>query len=503
MSESTKKVVSNSFYLFLMWGFSTLFGYFFWVILANFLAKADVGIFSSALNLALFFIGFTFLGFSAAETKLIPQYAAKKEGKKIGGTIRYVTKNILMLNAIIAATAFIFASQLSALYLNEIAIRIFAVLLVIVSATSIVAHHLYAMQKMKIYFLTETTSSLMKLAAVAILVILGFGWLGAAAGLALSFAAISFIRLKWIPFSGKADKKEIWRYAVPAFIAGLGTMLINQGSIVFLSFLANATAVGAFTIAFMFTTPIKIIPQVITMAISPATSEQYADKNSTRLKNLVAQGMRYSYFVSVPLAVAFVLFAREFLAVFARAYVSETAAFQILAVAYLFFGLGSIITNVLYFAGKPRLNRDITLFSGIANIALLFVLVPFFGINGAALAFLAAGAIMFFAGLRFAKKHIKMPLGIRANVLKIVFSSALFAAVLLMFKAFGFSGGAKVPWLLAAMIFASAVYLFSLLLMRFFSDVDLRVLKVFEARMPRRLKFMIVYAERVLERFAK
>lgn len=501
--STAKKVVSNSFYLFLMWGFSTLFGYLFWVVLANFLPKADVGMFSAALNLALFAIGFTFLGLHTAETKLIPAYDAKKEAKKIGGTIRYVTKNVLLANAIVAATAFIFAGQISAFYLNEIAIRAFAMLLVVISATTIIAHHLYAMQKMKTYFLTETASSLVKLVAVFILVILGFGWLGAAAGLALAFIAISLFRLKWIPFSGSADKKEIWHYAVPAFIAGLGTMLLNQGSIVFLSFLANAASVGAFTIAFMFTTPIKIIPQVITQAISPATSEEFAAKQHARLKNLVAQSMRYSYFVSIPLAITFVLFAREFLAVFARNYVSEAMAFQILAAAYLFFGMGSIMTNVLYFAGKPNLNRDITLFSGFANIALLFVLVPLFGINGAAAAFLAAGGIMFFAGLRFARKHIRMPLGVRANILKIGGSSALFAAVLTLFKIFGFSGSAKAPWFLAALFFASSAYLLSLLFMGFFSDVDLRILKNVEAKMPKRLKFMIIYAERILERFAK
>lgn len=487
MNNATKKVVSNSFYLFLMWGFSTLFGYIFWVVLANFLSKADVGIFSSALNLALFAIGLSFLGMHTAETKLIPQYAAKKEDKKIGGTIRYVTKSVMLINIIAAILVFLFAPQLSAFYLNETALRVFAVLLIVLSLATITANHLYSMQKMRLFFLTESAASFGKLALAALLIVLGFGWLGAAGGVVFSYFAISLFRLKHIPFRGIADKKEVWRYAIPAFFAGIGTILVNQGSIVFLSFLANAAAVGTFTIAFMFTTPIKIVPQIISQAIFPVTSEKYAEKDNARLRNLVTQSMRYSYLVSAPLAIAFVLFARQFLLLFASSYVSATLAFQILAAAYLLFGLGAIITGVLYYAGKPNLNRDITLFSGVVNIVLLFALVPFFGIEGAAAAFLAAGGILFFAGTWYARKHIKIPIN-KNNLAKIAVSSAVFAAALILSRILDFSGTVEAVWIIISLFFAFAAYMISLLFLRFFSDVDVRILESLEPKVPKLFK---------------
>ncbi|MFZ3077907.1 MAG: polysaccharide biosynthesis C-terminal domain-containing protein [Candidatus Aenigmatarchaeota archaeon] len=487
MSNSTKKVVANGFYIFLMWGFSTLFGYFFWVVLANFLPKADVGIFSAILNLALLATGLSFLGMHTAETKLLPQYAAKKENSKIGGTIRYVTKTVMILNLAAAVLIFLFAPQLSAFYLNENALRILAILLVVLSLATITANHLYSMQKMKLFFLTESAAAFGKLALAALLIIFGFGWLGAAGGVAFSFLAIALFRLKQLPFRGTADRKEVWHYAVPAFFAGIGTILVNQGSIVFLSFLANAAAVGTFTIAFMFTTPIKIVPQIISQAIFPVTSEKYAENDSARLRNLVTQSMRYCYLIAAPLTIAFVLFARQFLLLFAGSYISAAAAFQILAAAYFFFGLGTIITGVLYYVGKPNLNRNITLFSGVANIALLFALVPFFGIEGAAAAFLVSGGILFFAGTWYARKHIKIPIG-KNNLAKIALSSVVFAAVLLLSRIADFSGTAEAAWIIVSLAFASAAYLFSLLLLRFFSDVDVRIMEGVESKVPKIFK---------------
>ncbi len=502
MSNATKKVVSNTFYLFLMWGFSTLFGYFFWVVLANFLPKADVGIFSTALNLALFAIGLSSLGMHTAETKLLPHYAAKKEDKKIGGTIRYVTKIVMVLNIAAASFVFLFAQQLSAFYLNETALRVLAVLLIVLSLATITANHLYSLQKMKLFFLTEAAASFGKLVLAALLIVLGFDWLGAAGGVILSYFVIVLFRIKHIPFSGIANKKEIWHYAIPAFFAGIGTILVNQGSIVFLSFLANAAAVGTFTIAFMFTTPIKIIPQIISQAIFPVTSEEYAEKDNARLRNLITQSMRYSYLVSFPLALAFVFFARQFLLLFASQYVSAAFAFQILAAAYLLFGLGSIITGVLYYAGKPNLNRNITLFSGIANTVLIFALVPFLGIEGAAAAFLAAGGILFFSGIWYARKHIKIPIG-KSNLAKIIVSSSVFAAVLFLSRIVDFSGTAEAVWIIVSLCFASIAYLFSLLFLRFFSDVDIRILEEFEKKAPRCIKAIINFMILTVKRFSK
>ncbi len=487
MSSTTKRVVSNSFYLFLMWFFSTIFGYFFWVMLANFLSKGDVGIFSAALNLALFAIGFSFLGLTVTETKLIPQYSATRENSRIGGTIRYVTKIVMLFNIMIAVFVFLFARQLSAIYLNETALRVFAVLLTVISMGNLTASHIYSLQKMKLFFMTEAAIPFGKVVFAAFLIMIGFGWLGAAGGLILSYLAIVIFRIKHIPFNGTADKKEVWHYAMPAFFAGIGTMLLNQGSIVFFSFLANATAMGIFTIVFMFTSPIKIVPQIISQAIFPVSSEEFAKRDDARLKNLVAQSLRYSYLITFPLAIAFVLFARQFLVLFASSYVSAALAFQILAIAYLFFGLGTIITGVLYYTGKPNINRNITLFSGIANTILIFALVPFFGIEGAAIAFLVSGGILYLAGVKYAGKYIKFPFP-GSSLFKIAAASILFAAVLATSRFLDFSGAAEAVWIIISLVFAFAVYMYSLLSLKFFSDVDVRIMEGMESKVPKLFK---------------
>lgn len=197
--------------------------------------------------------------------------------------------------------------------------------------------------------------------------------------------------------------------------------------------------------------------------------------------------MRYSYLISAPLAIAFVLFARQFLLLFASSYASATFAFQILAAAYLLFGLGTIITGVLYFAGKPNINRNITLFSGVVNIILLFALVPFFGIEGAAVAFLVSGGVLFFSGTWYARKHIKIPIN-KNNLAKIALSSAAFAAILFLSMIVDFSGATEAAWIIVSLFFASAAYLLSLLLLRFFSGVDVRILESLESKVPKLFK---------------
>jgi len=495
------KAMSNTFYLFLDWLTQTALGYLFWIVLAKLLLPEQVGAFSTILNLALFIVGFSILGLSGAATKLLSEYQAKNQIKKIRTTTFYTLKISLVANLILILSIFFLSPYLAQFgYLSEIEIQSVGFVLFAIYLLYLSGAYIYALQKMRKLFLTNTGFALSKLVITVFLIFLGFNYFGAIAGIIISALIFSITRLKWVPIGkGKTDKKRIWFYAIPGLIGGIGSILINQGNILALSILSDMSAVGIFTIAFMFSTPIRVIPQTIATALFPITSQQWALKEKMIMNKTVTQVLKYSYLFAIPIMFTFLIFAREVLILFtSHKYLEGILPIQILSIAYLFFGLSYILIGILYFTGKPNTNRNINLATGFANILLCILLIPFFGIIGAALAFLISSLIMFSSSFYYSYKHLRFSIAKKQHI-KNIFASLLFVSILYLFRQIDTS----IFTIIIAAITASVVYLLSLLYLRFFDEIDLKVLREFDTKTPNKFKFLIQYAERILEKFVK
>ncbi len=484
----TGKVISNSFYIFLQWFFSALFGYIFWVVLGKLLSPEEVGGFSTIINMALLITGFSFLGINSAMSKLLPQYQIKKQTKKLGATIRWTLKTLSAINLLISSVIFIFADFISIFYLDPLTLRLISITVIVYSLFYFSSTILYSLQQMKRLFLTDASVAILKLITAIILIFAGFSYFGPLVGFLLSAIAVALYRFKWFPMQkGKPDKKLIWKYAVPAFIGGFGSILINQGNIFALTFFGNMSSIGVFTIAFMFTTPMRMIPSVISTAIFPITSQEWAKKEKKRIRNLISQTLRYSYMASIPMLFVFVFFSREFILFFTTPeYLSAVFSFKVLAIAYALFGFGVILLGILYYTDKPNLNRNINIGSGIINILLSLALIPFLGILGASIAFLSASFYLFLSSFYYGYKHLRFSLELRSFA-KILLSSLIMALALFLMRQIN----ETLPWILLSIAVSSIVYFACLLLLKFFKGVDVRILKELERKTPKKFKPII------------
>lgn len=493
------KGISNSFYLFMQWLSLTLFGYFFWIILGKFLTPTETGIYSTIFNLSIFIVGFSILGMHAASAKILPEYQVKNQIKKIKSTVFYTLKFTLIVNLILAFGLFLFSDYLSQFgYLTSLQFRLLSIFLLSTYFLYITGGYLYALQQMKRIFLTDSAITITKLILSVILIFLGFSYFGAVVGVVIATVTFSLLRFKWIPIGkGKPDSRKIWFYATHAFIGGIGGILINQANIIILSILSTMSSVGIFTIAFMFSTPIRIIPQTITSAILPITSQKWELKEKITLNKMIEQTLKYSYFFAIPIALIFIVFSREFIILFtSRQYLDAAIIFPTLSIAFLLIGVSTILFSVLYYTGKPKTQRNISLMAGFMNLILCILLIPFLDILGAALAFLVSGLIMFLTSFYYSYKHLKFSIGKR-QLFKSLIASFLFIITLFIFRQIDSS----IFTIIIAIVTASIIYLISLLYLRFFDEIDLKILREFKTKSPKRFKTLIIYVEKILEKF--
>jgi len=494
-----KKAMSNTFYLSLDWIGATVLGYIFWIVASKMLLTAEVGIFSTLLNLALFTITFSMLGMNLSAQKLIPEYQARGEQEKTAGTVRWTLKTALLINLPIAALLVAFSSQLGTLgYLSAAEWQGLGIMVVGMMFLYMSQAYLIGLQYMRKLFETNLVFNVMRIAVAAALIAMAASFFGPVIAFAASAVVVSAWRLKMVPTgAGTADKKEVWHYALPFLASNFGYVMLNQGSVIAISMMDTMAAVGLFTIAFVFTTPLKMVPQIISTAIFPITSEQHAKRDGEGIRTLVTGSLRYSYMLVIPMVTVLVLFSDGFIRLFASSeYAAASGLVPVLSVGYVLAGLTMIFSNVLYTTGNVKSCRNIIILGGLINVAGAFMLIPSIGIMGAALAFMASGLVTFVLGFLWLHKYIRFSAAI-GPLVKIAVASAIAFSV-------GYAASTLVAGGITKLIIGGAVglalYVLMLPVVKLFNDMDLKVIKELKAKMPSKIRPLIEAAERMVRR---
>ena len=100
--STISRAISNTFYLICDWFVIMVLGYVFWIALAKLLSPADVGMFSTISNVAIFLSTFSSLGFNNAATKIVSQYLAKGMVDYAGGVMRFMLKESLIAGLLVS-----------------------------------------------------------------------------------------------------------------------------------------------------------------------------------------------------------------------------------------------------------------------------------------------------------------------------------------------------------------------------------------------------------------
>jgi len=156
------------------------------------------------------------------------------------------------------------------------------------------------------------------------------------------------------------------------------------------------------------------IPNAIGNILLPLTSELWAKRKLVLLR--VGMESIYKYIIIIAIPLTFIMFSFTDLIInvlFGKSYILATNTMKILSIGMLFLALHRVNVNFFSGIGKPQLHSKIVYSAAAFNLVANLILIPIWGIIGAAITTTISYFIMMFIGLVKIKKFIKIGLPIK------------------------------------------------------------------------------------------
>lgn len=209
-------------------------------------------------------------------------------------------------------------------------------------------------------------------------------------GLFFSFVVgLYFVYLNFYKRNKRVDKnylREILRYSLPLFFVSLGFWIATEIDTVMLGYLRTDAEVGIFSAAKQIIIKLPHIAVAISMGTMPLFAKMSND-NKDELRKLFYKLLRYNSVIFGLISLAILSLSWWFMpAIYGEDYVESAKPLMLLTPYLVMFSYSVFLSLLLDYRGKAKkraVNLSVTM---VINVALNYLLIPKYGVNGAALA---------------------------------------------------------------------------------------------------------------------
>ena len=514
-SDKSSKILKGSFLMMISYLFFRVGGYLYRFILSRMLGPAGYGLVGLTTPFQGIFQVLSAGGFPPAISKFVAQHNAVGEEDIARQVIITSLKFMMIAGTLFGLLIFFSADWIAHFWFHKPAMVYPLQAVALITPFSVIVGAFrgafQGVYKMELVVASRAVEQVFMIGMAVVFVSIGFYAAGAVLGTAFGFIASSIVSLilfkkyVWVHFPKPATKisfkdelillRTLLVFSIPVAITALSEMAIyDVGPLVIGRYLPAEDA-GYYTTA----DPIARLPLIISLSVAavilPAASEAASLKDKKLLETYITQSYRYVVLLVFPLCVGIALFAQPLLSLlFGSDYIFGAQALRILVIGMTFYTLFMVSSSIVQGIGHPRLPMVIMIVGTVLNIGLNFLMVPLYGIVGAAIAttivaFLIMSAILW---KTLQITDVGLPY---LDFAKIGISSAIMGLPLLLLPQ-------TYLGLFAAIIIAPVIYLIVFAIIGGFAKKDVQILRKYAHKFGPLSKVLEIIVK-FIERFAK
>ncbi len=382
-------------------------GYFFQIYLARTLGAEKLGLYALGMTLVGFVGLFNTLGLPTAAARFVSAYSARKDFFRLGDFLRtslalLASGNLILAGAIVLVGPWMFSRFYRAPDLAPL-IWPFALIMFLGVLNAFLGQVMAGYQDVtRRTLITHFVGSPVNILLAVIFISAGFGLGGyLAAQVASAFMVMALLAASVWKMTPEVARKpgpwhmerEVMAFSSAAFGVTAVEFVLAQADKIVLGVYLDAREVGIYAVAMALVGFVPVVLQSVNQIFSPTISELYASENKLLLHRLYSTLTKWILALTIPLALTLLIFSNSLMSIFGSDFRAGSVVLAIGTIGQLLnCAVGSVGYLLLMSGHQTRLVR-IQAGSAVMMVLLMLLLVPRYGLAGAAIGTAAGVAI--------------------------------------------------------------------------------------------------------------
>lgn len=380
------------------------------LLLAHALGAHGMGIVALAVTVAGVPAALAVLGLNNALLRFAGAAVARQDWRTILGLARVSLRLSVVASVLGGATVFVAAPLLARDLFDEPALtlplRLAALSVLPLAVNSVLAGLMKAIGRPAVATLAEMAGlSLAWLIGLSLLALMLGPTLGPVSAIGAysggSLLVLALVFLIWrrstprVPAEvSEAETRQLLRSSIPLFWIASVHLVASWADTLVLGAFLDAEAVGIYNVALRLASLVSLTLIAVNTVLPQRFAALFADGRTDELQRLARQVTAFLWIVSLPVVLLFVLWPSGPLRLFGPEFVDGRFALVVLTLGHFVNVATGPVGYLLMMSGQERLLRNVVVVATIINIALDLLLIPGFGVNGAAAASAASLALL-------------------------------------------------------------------------------------------------------------
>jgi O-antigen/teichoic acid export membrane protein len=403
-----KKVVKGAGIIFLGLGFSKVINLFTRIFIARYFGPEDYGLYSLGLAVVGFFIVFSVLGFQVGVKRYIPYYQSKKDEARVKGVLVFSLSIVGLASLVIGLILFFTSPLIASKIFRDIkltnVLRIFSFSIPFTALTAVLSASFlgFTAIRYKVY-VERIILNFLKLFFIILFGVLGYGLYGivfayTAATVVTFFVAYYFLETRVFSLKTQTSpiylKKELLVFSIPLMLVGVMDTFLTRIDTMFLGYFETSLEVGLYNSAIPIAQLFGVSISSLGALFLPILTETYAKGQLNTLTVIYKTVTKWVFYINWPILLVMLFFSRHIIGlIFGTAYSSASLSLAILSIGFFSYTLSFAPNSLIITAKKTNIILLFSAFSLIVNVILNLILIPLWGMVGAAVATMLTAAL--------------------------------------------------------------------------------------------------------------
>lgn len=372
----------------------------FGILIARALGVEQYGLFTLIITVALFATNTAMLGLQVGMVRFLPPAIREKDDETVRGIIQVCTGLPALFSLALGAGLLFFADPLASLVFHDPRLTPLlrtASLLIPIDTLGFMAYTITISYKQPQYsaLANHIITPLAKLLLAVGFLALGLSTQGIVVSQVLAtliglgvmvYYVNSLFSLRRFFQITTCNTRQLLRYSLPAYLGWMVNTIRSTLSTMVLGLVGLTAGVGVFSAASRFSLIGSMFYLSIGNISTPIIADLHSRREAAQMKAYYQTTTRWLVMFNLPLFLTSALFARPLLSIFGDDFTAGATSMMILAVGTLAYTGTGVGANILDMTDHPKVNTANSVVMVFITIALNLLLIPHWGVMGAAAA---------------------------------------------------------------------------------------------------------------------